>query len=1463
MKKRIIGIMLAVVMAVSLVPVTVFADTDSTIEFLGETITYSSGATVDWSGIEEESNLILKFPYAGSNSTADYTLTLPADMNAWVLVVGGGASGATGKKSTSGKTVDYRGAGGGGGKVLDTGKNYMLPAGTYTIKVGAGGQSVEPANSGSATKGKAGTASSVIGPVSSDFYNLIAEGGIAGADCGTPAKSGSDAVEPLDGFGGGNYPSDITGELITYGKDGLKAESSTQTALSGATAGAGGQGGGRTSTAKSGAGAAGTVIVRLWGKTQKSQLLKTATWESDAENIKARLEITSEHLPADEDNLNILFLGGLCSAHSLDQDIVKDSLNLCSEYGRVDYYLFRTGNDLKTDINISGTLLKDQKITTNLELAPSKHSVMFEYADVLANKWDDKYDIVIMECDAMRMGVFTPTPSDTQSSNLLKAAQKLKKLYAENKVLLIIPDKGWNKNESDPNEEAASYDAKYIYNEFYLFGKMYTSGGNTAYNETYSKHVYDSLALLAPEDWLNEEGTARKPYPTLNKDTFESEDNYKTLKSRFGNESDDKIWECYDNVEKVTGFFKTKLKPVFNQVVLTDTVADGFEIKSVSGMYFDTITDKYVAIPDSSNIFSYTFDTENKQKVYGVFDVSTLVTPYVKMLINIETVTGENYPFKENATADTNVGDATAGYYVGYGTEKEISYGSNSVETPSLTCSYTIIDIPEGAVLKFNGQTQSGVPESTDYTLEGDVSEVEVDEYTVTATLKDTDNTCWSDGTQTPKDIDWSIIPVDTYAITVVNNENGTVKAKVDGLEASSAAEGDTVVLAVEPNEGYQLKSIKYNDGTDHTVSADEHGAYKFTMPAKDVTVTSEFEPIPHTHSFTYSATDNVLEATCTDGCPDEYDTEPLTLTLTAPTDPVYDGTEKEATIPASEKAAWVDAGLTVPTVVYTKWNGTSYEPISEVPTDAGSYYAYIYAEEDGVDAHVEFTIAPRPVVLVANDAEKVYDGTPLTEGGFVVKEDKITPNYGFVGSEGIESVAMTTESTITFSGTQPNVIESITPKSNTNLDNYTVTKESGTLTVTHKHNLVPVDGQAPTEEAAGWKDYYECNGDDDGCGGCFEDATGLTPIENIDEWKSEGGNGYIPPLVHNPIPVNGKDPTDTEGGYLPYYACDNCGNAYYEDALGLVKIPDIDVWKAEGGDGYIPPLHGTDKNNDHLCDACDKPISNHVDANNDHFCDICNEIISNHQDTDSNHKCDICDKVISNHVDDNSDHICDICEKIITNHIDEDKDHICDICGKTISNHEDTDPKDHICDYCDEVISNHTDDNNDHICDICDKVISNHTDDNSDHICDICDKAINNHEDSDPKDHICDYCGKTINNHLDNNTDHICDYCSKTVSNHEGKFRDGLEPTFQRSGYKSYYECYCGKYFEDATCRIEIENLEMWKAEGGNGYLPKLEAEISPDTGYTDNIIPLVVFILLTFSAVALCGLFIGKNKE
>ena len=198
--------------------------------------------------------------------------------------------------------------------------------------------------------------------------------------------------------------------------------------------------------------------------------------------------------------------------------------------------------------------------------------------------------------------------------------------------------------------------------------------------------------------------------------------------------------------------------------------------------------------------------------------------------------------------------------------------------------------------------------------------------------------------------------------------------------------------------------------------------------------------------------------------------------------------------------------------------------------------------------------------------------------------------------------------------------------------------------------------------------------------------------------------------------------------------------------------------------------LNHFDQDDDHLCDTCGYQITDHTfgtdwsmdETSHWHACSMCgaksDEAV--HTDANKDHVCDYCEKTISNHEDTDKDHVCDYCEKTISNHEDANKDHVCDYCEKTISNHVDEN-KDHICDYCEKTISNHVDANNDHRCDFCERLITNHADENRDHICDICEKVISNHtggEATCTAKAVCELCGKA--------------YGEKDPANHTGENR-------------------------------------------------------------------------------------------
>lgn len=120
--------------------------------------------------------------------------------------------------------------------------------------------------------------------------------------------------------------------------------------------------------------------------------------------------------------------------------------------------------------------------------------------------------------------------------------------------------------------------------------------------------------------------------------------------------------------------------------------------------------------------------------------------------------------------------------------------------------------------------------------------------------------------------------------------------------------------------------------------------------------------------------------------------------------------------------------------------------------------------------------------------------------------------------------------------------------------------------------------------------------------------------------------------------------------------------------------------------------------------------------------------------------------------------------------------------------------------------------------------------------------------------------------------TAYVADVLAKSVSvihTHKLVKVDGQAATESAAGFKEYYECKgntdaCHKYFEDANARIEITDLAKWKAKGGNGYLPKLEKEMtSPKTGDTSDMIFMLALLVVSLIGLVSCGIIGRKIKN
>ena len=229
-----------------------------------------------------------------------------------------------------------------------------------------------------------------------------------------------------------------------------------------------------------------------------------------------------------------------------------------------------------------------------------------------------------------------------------------------------------------------------------------------------------------------------------------------------------------------------------------------------------------------------------------------------------------------------------------------------------------------------------------------------------------------------------------------------------------------------------------------------------------------------------------------------------------------------------------------------------------------------------------------------------------------------------------------------------------------------------------------------------------------------------------LGEWQSDGNNHWKEYSCCGAEADRG--PHDWDNGQVTTQpTCTNAGEKTFTcNECGRKKTEQIDAtghsWKQEWNSDETHHWHECVNG----CDAKDA-YAEHADADKNHVCDTCGKVLSECADDNKDHKCDYCGKVLSVCADDNKDHKCDYCGKVLSVCADTDKDHKCDYCGKVLSECADPD-KDHKCDYCGKTLSECADDNKDHKCDYCGKTISNHTGGTADcchkAVCEICGKA-------------------------------------------------------------------------------------------------------------------------------------------
>ena len=172
-----------------------------------------------------------------------------------------------------------------------------------------------------------------------------------------------------------------------------------------------------------------------------------------------------------------------------------------------------------------------------------------------------------------------------------------------------------------------------------------------------------------------------------------------------------------------------------------------------------------------------------------------------------------------------------------------------------------------------------------------------------------------------------------------------------------------------------------------------------------------------------------------------------------------------------------------------------------------------------------------------------------------------------------------------------------------------------------------------------------------------------------LGEWQSDGNNHWKEYSCCGAEADRG--PHDWDNGQVTTQpTCTNAGEKTFTcNECGRKKTEQIDAtghsWKQEWNSDETHHWHECANS----CDAKDA-YAEHADADKNHVCDTCGKVLSECADDNKDHKCDYCGKTLSECADTDKDHKCDYCGKVLSECADDNKDHKCDYCGKTISNH-------------------------------------------------------------------------------------------------------------------------------------------------------------------------------------------------
>ncbi len=483
------------------------------------------------------------------------------------------------------------------------------------------------------------------------------------------------------------------------------------------------------------------------------------------------------------------------------------------------------------------------------------------------------------------------------------------------------------------------------------------------------------------------------------------------------------------------------------------------------------------------------------------------------------------------------------------------------------------------------------------------------------------------------------------------DNENltGSPVTAIGGAETGNKEywakwEINQYTITFDTNGGSEIAPITQDYGTEITApDTPTRKGYTFkgwdkeipeTMPAENITVKAQWEINQYTITFDTNGGSEIAPIT------QDYGTE-----ITAPDNPTrkgytFKGWDKEIpkTMPAENitiTARWKDTEKPTGEIIIgtNKWNeflneltfGIFFKDTQEVTINAVDnsgvvFVSYLVTDKELSEAELNS--------LVFRAYEEPFCIDP--NGEYII--------YVMLVDENINITYLRSDR-ITLDNIQP-VISGI--------ENGKTYCEAQTVTVDEKYvDTVTVNGTVVTLDADGGFVLPPTNGEQkivvtDKAGNNAEVTVTVNNGHTFGEWVSDNDGKHTRKCT-----VDGCDAFETEncsGGdatCTEKAVCDVCGKAYGEFD-GTNHKGGVQEWTTR-----------TAFNHEQKWNCCGAVIvASEAHEWKDGVCRECGYVCL-HNDADK-------------------DHICDYCEKTISEHVDKDKNHICDYCEKTISAHED-----------------------------------------------------------------------------------------------------------------------------------------------------------------------------------------------